>query len=151
MSLPDVRYAEFVQTTNPDEADIDIWIKDFGPGQTPWVAHFSRKYNDEGLWESKMGPGVRIIHPRNALAGGYYGNMGDVHYRVLRPPSGVIFQSPSPKPDLDRVATELRNIFPNLAAAFDIAYDKWIEVLPDVTPNAEDVYAYVFFCWNFSQ
>ncbi|KAF9068186.1 hypothetical protein BDP27DRAFT_1403421 [Rhodocollybia butyracea] len=133
-----VKHANFQQTKNPGEADINVYVAIRKDDKVPYVAHFSRKYGDQGLWESKMGKGVRITHPRDALSGGDYGEIA-AYYRITGDPPANLFRSPSPNSQLTALVQDLRNLFPNLAAAFDDAYNTWRGEWHRIFPNADDL------------
>lgn len=67
-----------------DNSVIDIWGVE--QGDSTYLTHGSIRKNSDGIphgydWESKMGPGVRIFHPRYALRESSYGNVV-AHYRI---------------------------------------------------------------------
>ncbi|KAF9063758.1 hypothetical protein BDP27DRAFT_1367760 [Rhodocollybia butyracea] len=125
--------------SSKEKADIDVWMADVNviddPDIKQVVRHFSR-FNGT-LWESKMGKGVRIVHPREALTGPSYGSI-QRFYRTKGPAPGALFETPEQSPPLNKLAQSLTELFPALSHAFDSDYGGWRSLWPAIIPKADE-------------
>ncbi|KAI0838654.1 hypothetical protein F5Y06DRAFT_296269 [Hypoxylon sp. FL0890] len=142
------------ETCDAEEAEVDGYQLPMFPQK---MTHASRK--DNGVWSSKLGNWIRMIHPRDALDAvdgpltdwnqGYYGRRV-VHFKAVY--GGP--QIPGPLYSLDAVsasstkispiALQLATAFPQASGSFETKWKLWADswLSPDkVLSQLESTYA----------
>ncbi|MBR6418111.1 MAG: hypothetical protein IKS36_04795, partial [Bacteroidales bacterium] len=91
-------YAQYgyCPTNSESSATIDIWMNNDGDIHAS-VKSKGHKYSAGYDWESKMGQGIRLFHPRNAFQGGKYEKV--VAYYMKD--NNMVVPYPGPGPVLD--------------------------------------------------
>lgn len=141
---------------------IDIWGVE--QGDSIFLTHGSIRKNSDGIphgydWESKLGPNVKIFHPRYALRESSYGNVV-AHYRIADNQSvnsnsiqgravisaingefmvDNIFLTPEEERMLN---SELSNLPATVKEEFDGLYHKWKEFV-DSHSYSSDIWHYM--------